>query len=58
MLTNNYYRGLPTCSLRIRVYNNIDDNECLIYINMPTVFAQAGLLKYIGYLYCYSDYRN
>ena len=29
------------------------DNECLIYINMPTLFVQAGIanvLKYIAYL--------
>ena len=38
---------------RISVYNNIYDNECLIYINMPTFFVQAGIaniLKYIAYL--------
>ena len=39
----------------LRVYNNIYDidNECLIYINIPTFFVQAGIaniLKYIAYL--------
>ena len=34
---------MGTCSLRLRVYNNIYDNECPIYKNMPTFFVQAGI---------------
>ena len=36
----------------LRVFNHIYDNECLIYINMPTFFVQAeiaNILKYIAY---------